>query len=96
MFLPSISDLEETRSLTRSFCAYITGLLSLQTILESVIPIPVAILQLWPIYVVVIIWRAMAILEVPEAHTGKYFIITIPTLILPSQIIIRFFYSTFS
>lgn len=95
LFLPQISDLENTRDRIRSFCAYITGLLSLQVILESVLPIPVAILQLWPIYVVVIIWRAMSFLKVTEAHTGMFFLITIPALILPSQIILRIFYSNF-
>ncbi len=96
MLLPQISDIDNPKDRIRSFCAYITGLLSLQTILESVIPIPVAILQLWPIYVVVIIWRAMAFLQVSERETGKYFLITIPALILPSQFILRFFYSSFS
>lgn len=96
LFLPTVSDLDETEDRIRSFCAYITGLLALQVILESVIPIPVAILQLWPIYVVVIIWRAMDFLKVSEQATGKYFLITIPALILPAQIILRIFYSSFS
>ena len=96
MFLHTLSEDEELNDSIRSFCAYVTGLLSLQVIIDSMLPIPVAILQLWPIYVVIIIWRGMRFFDIPEKHTGKFLLLTVPSLILPSQIIIRLFYSNFA
>lgn len=96
LFLPRIAGGEELKGEIRSFSAYITGLLSLQVIINSLLPVSVAILQLWPIYIVIIIWRGMRLFDLPEEETGKFLLITVPTLILPSQIVLRLFYNAFA
>lgn len=96
MFLPTDDDYNVTHATIRSFTAYITGILSIQVIIDSVLPLPVAILQLWPVYVVIIIWRGMSFFDLPERLTGRFLLVTVPPLILPSQIILRVFYSNFA
>lgn len=96
LFLPHISEDEISNGQIRSFTAYITGLLSLKVIIESILPISFAILQLWPIYVVIIIWRGMRFFHLPEQATGKFLLVSIPSLIFPSQIILWVFYNSFA
>lgn len=75
----------------RQFSAYSVGLLSIQTIVSNMLPITFAILELWPIYVVVIMWRAMAVLDMPGGATGKYLLAVILGFIVPSQLLPRVF-----
>lgn len=96
-FLPRGNGYNVATDTIRSFTAYVVGLLSIQTIIDSILPLPVTILQLWPIYVVVIIWRGMmSFFNIPETLTGRYLLVTIPALVLPAQIIMRLFFSNFT
>ena len=77
----------------KTVVCYIISLLCVQTILQNVLPIEFAILTLWPIYVMVIVWRAMKILDVDLKNTEKYLLATATSFIAPSQLLIWMFNS---
>lgn len=71
--------------------AYSVSLLSIQIIITDIMPLTFAILELWPIYVVVIMWRGMSVLGIPVEATGKYLLAVILGFIIPSQLLFRVF-----
>jgi len=90
-WLPRINDGMYDERLSWLLPSYAASLLSLQVILTNVLPLTFAILELWPIYVVIIMWRAMKVLELPEGATGKYLLVIIVAFIVPSQLLPRLF-----
>ena len=72
---------------------YAISLLTIQTILSMLLPISFAILELWPIYVIIILWRAMKMLDIGTEKTGKYLALIIVAFIVPSQLVMRVFNS---
>lgn len=71
--------------------SYTVSLLTLQTMLSSLLPMTFAMLELWPVYVVVILWRAMKCLRFGSVVTGRYLVAVIIAFILPSQLLMRAF-----
>lgn len=71
--------------------SYTVSLLAIQQLLSALIPMTFAMLELWPVYVVVILWRAMKSLELEPGVTGKYLLTVIIAFILPSQLLMRVF-----
>ena len=92
-WLPRINGGVVDERMTRLFVCYSVSLLSLQVFISNILPLTFAILELWPIYVVVIMWRGMKVLDVPDNATGKYLIAVIVAFILPSQLLLRGFNS---
>ncbi len=90
-WLPRINGGVSDADRVHLFSAYSVSLLSIQTIVSNLLPITFAILELWPIYTVVIMWRAMAILDISVEATGKYLLAVILGFILPSQLLPRIF-----
>ena len=66
---------------------YVVSLLSLQQFLTGVLPLTFSILDLWPLYVMVIVWRAMKMMEIDSSRTERYLIITALSYILPSKLL---------
>lgn len=93
MWLPRMNDGVVDERVSRLFLCYTVSLLSLQIVLASILPLTFAILELWPIYVVVIMWRAMKVLDLPDKATGKFLLAVIVAFILPSQLLLRAFNS---
>ena len=93
MWLPRMNDVVVDERMSKLFIYYTISLLSLQIVLASILPLTFAILELWPIYVVVIMWRAMKVLDLPDKATGKFLLAVIVAFILPSQLLLRAFNS---
>lgn len=93
LFIPRVNDgvLDEER--LNSFMACGMSLLSLQVMLGNLLPINYAILELWPLYVVVIMWRGKRYLEVPERKTGVFLAVVILSMVLPFEGLLKMFYS---
>ncbi|MCM1448954.1 MAG: hypothetical protein NC082_01285 [Clostridiales bacterium] len=89
--LPRLCDGVYDEHRVRSFTAYTVALLSLQILVSDILPITFAILELWPLYVVIIMWRGMKILDCPQEHTGKYLLVVILAFIATSQLLLRGF-----
>lgn len=92
-WLPRINEGVIDERMSRLFIYYTMSLLSLQVLFTNLLPLTFAILELWPIYVVVIMWRAMKVLDLPDEATGKYLFMVIVAFILPSQLLMRAFNS---
>lgn len=71
--------------------SYTVSLLTIQTLLTSLLPVTFAMLELWPVYVVVILWRAMKSFQFDSKYTGRYLMAVIIAFILPSQLLMRAF-----
>lgn len=89
--LPRLCDGVYDEKTAGTFTAYSVGLLSLQILLSDILPVTFAILELWPMYVVVIMWRGMKILDCQPAVTGKYLLLVILAFVGTSQLLLRIF-----
>ncbi|MDE6154485.1 MAG: hypothetical protein K2G21_10120, partial [Muribaculaceae bacterium] len=93
MWLPRLNEGVVDERVSRLFLCYTVSLLSLQIVLASILPLTFAILELWPNYVVVIMWRAMKVLDLPDKAIGQFLLAVIVAFILPSQLLLRAFNS---
>ncbi|MBD5180621.1 MAG: hypothetical protein HDT01_04910 [Bacteroidales bacterium] len=90
-WIPKINGGVENKDKVTIFAAYVTSLLSLQILITNILPLSFAILTLWPVYVAVIMWRGMHYMDVDARNTGKFMAVVILSLIVPSQLLIKFF-----
>lgn len=91
VWIPRINEgVIEPRNL-KLFICYIVTLLSLQQLFTGLLPLRITILDLWPLYVLVIAWRAMKMLEIDTAKTERFLIINVVSFMLPSQLLIWVF-----
>ncbi|MDE7472517.1 MAG: hypothetical protein K2M68_02915 [Muribaculaceae bacterium] len=91
VWLPRINDGIFDPERFKLLTCYAVSLLSLQQFLSGLLPLRFSILDLWPLYIMVIIWRAMKMLEIDVAKTERYLIITALSYILPSQLLMWIF-----
>ena len=70
-----------------TFVTYSVALSSLQFLVQGVLPFTMAIVQLWPLYVLVIMWRGMDYLGIEHNRTVGYLLVVILSIIVPVQLI---------
>lgn len=93
IWLPRLNDGVSDERLSRLFSSYVVCLLSLQYMLGNILPLSFAILELWPLYVVVIMWRSMRMFDLREGVTGKFILAVIVAFVVPLQVLYRLFNS---
>lgn len=91
LWIPRINEGVLDEASLVNLVTYSVSLSVIQVILTNLLPITFAILELWPVYVVIIMWRAMRVMGLDERVTGWYLLAVIVSIVVPSQLILRAF-----
>lgn len=70
-----------------TFVTYSVALSSLQFLIQGLLPFTMAIVQLWPLYVLVVMWRGMDYLGIGRDSTLWYLLVITLSIIVPVQLI---------
>lgn len=91
-WIPMINGGEDIKDRITVFNSYIISLLSLQVLITSILPLSFAILTLWPLYIMIIAWRAMKFMDIEEKDAGKFMAASFVAVILPAILLNKLFY----
>lgn len=92
-WLPRLNEGVLNDSIFKQLLPCSISLLALQPMLNNLLPINFAILELWPLYVLVILWRAMKVLDIDETQTVKYICCMLVAFVIPSRLLLKGFYN---
>lgn len=66
---------------------YLVAVACLQMLLTALTPIPMAIYNLWPVYVMVIAWRGYVVLGMERARLVVYLVEVLLGIVLPLRLL---------
>lgn len=86
--LPSIAiDGFMDRARVEIFCAYAVGLMAMTGILQNLLPVELSLLQLLPLYYIIVMCIGRTYLDVDEKRIFNFIIVDIVSIILPIYLI---------
>ncbi len=87
LFIGKMTDGAVDDDKVKTYIAYNVAILSLMALISNLLPFSFAIVQLFPIYVAIIMWKGTKYLKIFYPLAGKFMLLAIASVILPPVLI---------
>lgn len=87
IYMPVLTKNADRERLNNIFLIFSLGLLALIDLIANLIPIDLAVLNFFPLYVLYIMWKGARFLKVVPAHSGGFVILSLFAVIVPPYLL---------
>ena len=91
LFMPRLSGFRTVEKHSQIFIMFSLGLLALMTLVKNCMPIDLAILNFFPLYIILIMWRGARYMKVTPPALTPFVALNVFTIIVPPMVLYMFF-----